>query len=1002
VVFRATAAAIIVAALLVSSLATAFAQPVRGPYVDQVRFIHYEDENVALEQVRSGNLDAYYFKIPLEAAADAKGDSRIRIYDRLSGSNVLLLNPAPYSDDRLNPFQFREVRFAVNYLLDRDLVVNEFHKGYGSPLVEPFGIYSPEYLNILETVESFGFRHNPQLADSMISEALMAAGASKENGRWMYGGKQIEIKLLTRLDDTPRRLIGDDLAAKLESIGFLVQKDYGDLSKANTVIYGTNPQDHQWHVYTEGFAGTSVFVKYNPVTPAQMYAPWYGRMPGYQNPGFWQYQNSTLDEVTQRILFADFTSEEERNELVNEAITMGIQESIRVFINQKTDPHVARASLDGLVNDFGAGITSKYSLINARPAQGSSLDIGVKQIHQGAWNGVGGLSDIYSRDIYFLVVDSGTFRHPYTGEIVPIRTEWTDIRTDGPDGKLEIPQDAMTWDPATQKWTRSSGEATSAVMFDLIFSNWHHGQPMNAADIMYGHYFTFEWGTNLGPGDATVDPEFTSLAGPVLERMKGIRFIDSNTAESYVDFWHYDPTEIADFATSWAAEPWEITAATERLVASGKIAYSRSEASVRNVDWLDMVVPDHARMIRDELQKMKSERFVPAALHEIVSESEAMARYDASIKWIGDHNHAVIGNGPFYFDSYNIAGRTITIKAFRDSSYPFQVGQWSSYETPRLAKITSVSIPRTLIIGEPVEATLRLQVDGQPSNEAQVSYFISNKDGRVIAKGDAQPAGETGTFALSVPASQTSMLSVGPNQLKIFANSNFAFSPDISTSTILAAAEQAESMQQNGDQQAGTQQESQPSGCLIATAAFGSELTPQVQYLRSFRQDYILSTSSGSAFMNAFNAVYYSFSPQVADYEREQPWLQATVKAAIYPLFAILGAAERVHFIASGGETGAVAAGAVASALIGAVYLWPVGLVRPVQRSSFAVKVALTILAGAAVAIVVGIAADSSSVLMAGTSLFVLAAAGASAMVAGRLVGIAVKRWRRSRRTATP
>ncbi|HXG08042.1 MAG TPA: CFI-box-CTERM domain-containing protein, partial [Nitrososphaera sp.] len=52
----------------------------------------------------------------------------------------------------------------------------------------------------------------------------------------------------------------------------------------------------------------------------------------------------------------------------------------------------------------------------------------------------------------------------------------------------------------------------------------------------------------------------------------------------------------------------------------------------------------------------------------------------------------------------------------------------------------------------------------------------------------------------------------------------------------------------------------QPSGCLIATAAFGSELTPQVQYLRNFRDSYILSTASGAAFMNAFNTVYYSFS----------------------------------------------------------------------------------------------------------------------------------------------
>lgn len=118
----------------------------------------------------------------------------------------------------------------------------------------------------------------------------------------------------------------------------------------------------------------------------------------------------------------------------------------------------------------------------------------------------------------------------------------------------------------------------------------------------------------------------------------------------------------------------------------------------------------------------------------------------------------------------------------------------------------------------------------------------------------------------------------------------------------------------------------QPSGCLIATAAFGSELSPQVQYLRNFREGYILSTAAGSAFMSTFNSVYYSFSPQIAEYEREQPWLQQVVKMGLYPLFGILALSERTHSGMGGGEAGAVGAGIVASSLIGATYLVPVGL----------------------------------------------------------------------------
>ncbi|WP_415280682.1 CFI-box-CTERM domain-containing protein [Candidatus Nitrososphaera sp. FF02] len=831
----------------------------------------------------------------------------------------------------------------------------------------------------------------------MITEAMIGAGAAIEDGVWTYGGEPVTIKVMIRSDDAQRRLIGDDISAKLEDIGFSVQKEYGDLTKANTVVYGTDPQEHGWHVYTEGFAGTATFVKYNPVVPAQMYVPWYGRMPGFQNPSFWQYENTTLDEITQKILFSEFSSEQERNELVNQSVEMGMQEAVRVFVNQKTDPYAVRADLEGMVNDFGAGITSRYSLINARPAQGSALDVGVKQIHQLAWNGVGGLSDIYSRDIYFLVVDSGTFRDPYTGEIIPVRTVWTDVATEGPEGKLPVAEGTQVWDPAAQEWAEAGGQATSKVTYDLLYSNWHHGQPMSRADILYGMYFVFDWGTDTGEGDLTVDPEYTSLAGQTIERIKGIRFIDDDTAESYVDLWHYDDTVIADFATSWATEPWEITAATERLVTEGKIAYSRAEATVKNIDWLDQVVPDHAEMIKEELEEMKSEGFVPVSLEGIVTEEEASARYDASIGWIEEHGNAVIGNGPFYFDSYNVAGRTITIKAFRDATYPFEAGHWSKYEEPRLAKITELDAPRAVTIGQPASATVSLEVGGQPSDEAQVSYFVSNKDGKVVARGEAQPSGDAGVFFIDIPANDTSLLSAGPNQLKVFANSNFAFSPDISTVTILASS--TASGGQAGDNQTGTNTagDSQ-SGCLIATAAFGSELTPQVQFLRNFRQDYILSTASGSAFMGAFNSVYYSFSPQVAEYERGQPWMQATVRAAIYPLLGILHVAEKAHFVASGGEAGAVAAGAVASSLIGAVYLWPAALAKPVQRRfGAALKVALLVLAGAGAAIAAGMALADQAVLAIGTSLFVLAAAAASAVAAGRLARKAYERLARYR-----
>ncbi len=77
-------------------------------------------------------------------------------------------------------------------------------------------------------------------------------------------------------------------------------------------------------------------------------------------------------------------------------------------------------------------------------------------------------------------------------------------------------------------------------------------------------------------------------------------------------------------------------------------------------------------------------------------------------------------------------------------------------------------------------------------------------------------------------------------------------------------------------------------GCLIATATFGSEFAPQVQQLRELRDNTVLKTSSGTAFMTTFNQFYYSFSPAVADFEREQPLFKEVMKVTLTPMLSSL------------------------------------------------------------------------------------------------------------------
>ncbi len=115
------------------------------------------------------------------------------------------------------------------------------------------------------------------------------------------------------------------------------------------------------------------------------------------------------------------------------------------------------------------------------------------------------------------------------------------------------------------------------------------------------------------------------------------------------------------------------------------------------------------------------------------------------------------------------------------------------------------------------------------------------------------------------------------------------------------------------------------SRCFIATAAYGSPVSREVEKLRYYRDHIFMRSRIGSGFIKGFNLVYYSFSPQVADYIRRHPAVAAAVREWIRGLLIILDTAVT----ATGGSTGEVAAIiaiTVASALFGITNVLPLQL----------------------------------------------------------------------------
>jgi peptide/nickel transport system substrate-binding protein len=789
----------------------------KGGYLDELKFIRYPNDNTAYQSVGNGILDTYLSHIPLQLIDDAKKNPNLKIYDKGGISYGLLLNPSNNSQT-FNPFSIRDIRYALNFLIDRNFIVNDVLNGFGSSIVEPYGQYSPEYQNIVDVIEPLKIKYDPEFASGLISNSMEKVGAKLDiNGKWIFKEKPVIVKILIRNDDPIKITFGNVVASVLEKQGFSVIKDYGDLIKANQIVYGANPLDLNWNIYTESFISSS-FLRYDPGTVGQMYAPWIGSMPGFQNPAFWQYTNSTIDNLTKKLIFDNFTTKEERNDLLKKAESIGIKESIRLFFARSQDPYIASNKISGLVNDYSSGIANELSFVNAQKngSDNNTLNIGLSQIYQGAWNNLDGCKDFYCKIIYSMISDNPYQINPYTGDPMPFRNNWTDVITKGPYGKISVPHDAIVWDPYNQTWKFNDANnktALTKIIMNPLYSKWHNGVSMDKYDLLYPLYFQYEWSIDTKKNDRTFDAEFSSSTLPSLSLIKGIKFTKDNAFETYIDTWHYDKRQLPLSGTLWAAEPWEITAATERLVSNNKLSYSKTDSNIKQNEQLSLILSSHAELIKQELEKMKQEKFIPNPLKGLVSLDYVLKRYDASIQWINLHHNAAIGNGPYYLDSFNPAGGILILKKFYDNTYPYKKGYFSNFKNPPKIPIDKIEVPKFIKIGSPFKFNVDIKFENSINKTRQfitiINYLLFDRNGNMILHGTANssnipieyPANMTSInlqknandninqIPIQIKADKTKLLSLGPAKLELFITSDESLKPIIYEYTLIAMPE---------------------------------------------------------------------------------------------------------------------------------------------------------------------------------------------------------------------
>lgn len=303
-------------------------------------------------------------------------------------------------------------------------------------------------------------------------------------------------------------------------------------------------------------------------------------------------------------------------------------------------------------------------------------------------------------------------------------------------------------------------------------------------DILHSLYFTIEWGTQSDENDKTFDTEFTPRAAQSIQTIIGVNPIDDDTIEVYVDYWHFDEGEIADWAVLWNSMPWEISAAMEKAVIDGKVSFSRSGATSKNVNWLSLIIPNDANLIKDYLQEFRDTNHIPDSLKETNQNVEYYHyRYDSSIKWIEENNHAIISNGPYYLESYAPESRTITVSAFNDDSYPFKIGKWSEFEKAEFPSIKKIVMEDIIQRGEELDVVI------ETDHSDLILYFLTNSEGEIIS---SETLKTEGSIIINIPSENTKYLGIGANNIKIFAISNSILKPDFYELSFIVTNEKTE------------------------------------------------------------------------------------------------------------------------------------------------------------------------------------------------------------------
>ncbi len=772
------------------------------PTLNSITFIDYGGNDASgVADLQANKIDAYDFA--LTPAASTGLPSSYSQYVAPASIYGIYVNPQNTTGGAChcyNPFYYQSVRFALNYVIDRNYFGQTINGGNFIQCVAAV-CAEPDSSVVAAGVAPFSnVTLNFAYANQTIYNTLTKNGVTySHTGGYTWEGKPVTVNLFIRTDDPIRQAFMQYLQTQLQKLGFATNQITGTLSTAESVVFGGDPANATWDIYP---ASNSQIWGYFDSNALNFYsAGYYDDLPASDSYGpnwIGGWDNTTQEQASTNLynkadtyaiplLQSNFSSLAQRNALLSNLTYYGVLGATYITLGTSLAPYAASSAVSGVTTNFLTdpfGNYQNYITMSTSSSDASgtanALKMGVRHITNGAVNPVGGDNDAYS-DSMQAAGQLPIFAYgPSTGYPYSTGMKFTD-NANSFSGNVPVPSSAIWFNGSSDSWaTVASGamaqnDVTVNMAPYLSHTTWADGQPVTLADMLWQY---IEMQRVVTKGSPLYDTgQEHGLYSVESSQVVGFKVLNSTSLEIYTTGTYFPDANFAAYGViadvlsplgfsgqvdGAGMEPWQLYVAMNQVVTSGQAAFSTGTATTNKISWLSLLNPTDVANVKAALTAAGST--VPVEITQLqsmtgqswVTASTASAGYQAAINFINTNGVGVMSDGAFYISQYSASSSPAYLVMKPNPGFNAgSIGNPDVWASPVV--ITALATPPpTLTAGGSFNVTALQAPDGQPTKSVpanNATIFVQLVAGGKVVFSNSYLTGSNGVTTVKLPNS---------------------------------------------------------------------------------------------------------------------------------------------------------------------------------------------------------------------------------------------------------